>query len=255
MGHGIPGRLPAPETGRLPSALPTAMVRAGAAAMVGFPPAAGREPGARRLPRIDASRIQGPSCIATCSFPVDDTDLSIEVVGNAVALARALGARITFFHAVADAARLAARRGRGAAPDRARANTNTPISARRASCWPRPRPRRARSACRASSRHVVSDKPAQAIVAAARAARLRPDLHGVARSPRQARHGTRVRDAGSADERRPAGAGVVDRRAGSAGAGDRHHPRRAPLAGRGDARLDARPRRGAREAGTAPIRR
>lgn len=37
--------------------------------------------------------------------PIDDSDLSIGVVGNAVGLARALGARITFFHAVADPAR------------------------------------------------------------------------------------------------------------------------------------------------------
>ena len=37
--------------------------------------------------------------------PIDDTDLSIEVVGNAVGLARAVGARITFFHAVCDPAR------------------------------------------------------------------------------------------------------------------------------------------------------
>jgi len=36
--------------------------------------------------------------------PIDDTDLSVEVVGNAVAFARTLGARITFFHAVPDAA-------------------------------------------------------------------------------------------------------------------------------------------------------
>jgi nucleotide-binding universal stress UspA family protein/hemerythrin-like domain-containing protein len=34
--------------------------------------------------------------------PIDSTDLSVEVVGNAVGLARSLGARITFFHAVAD---------------------------------------------------------------------------------------------------------------------------------------------------------
>jgi len=34
--------------------------------------------------------------------PIDGTDLSVEVVGNAVALARPLGARITFFHAAAD---------------------------------------------------------------------------------------------------------------------------------------------------------
>lgn len=37
--------------------------------------------------------------------PIDDSVLSIGVVGNAVGLARALGARITFFHAVADPAR------------------------------------------------------------------------------------------------------------------------------------------------------
>ena len=36
--------------------------------------------------------------------PVDDTDLSVAVVSDAVALARRLGARITFFHAIADAA-------------------------------------------------------------------------------------------------------------------------------------------------------
>ncbi|HEX4233359.1 MAG TPA: universal stress protein [Caldimonas sp.] len=36
--------------------------------------------------------------------PLDDTDLSVEVVGNAVAFARTLAARITFFHAVPDAA-------------------------------------------------------------------------------------------------------------------------------------------------------
>jgi len=36
--------------------------------------------------------------------PIDDTDLSIEVVGNAVGFASALAARITFFHAVPDVA-------------------------------------------------------------------------------------------------------------------------------------------------------
>src|SRR5262245_54074595 len=36
--------------------------------------------------------------------PIDGTDLSVQVIGNAVALARALQARITFFHAVSDAA-------------------------------------------------------------------------------------------------------------------------------------------------------
>jgi len=34
--------------------------------------------------------------------PLDGTELSIQVVGSAVGMARALGARVTFFHAVAD---------------------------------------------------------------------------------------------------------------------------------------------------------
>ena len=36
--------------------------------------------------------------------PIDDSDLSVGVIGNAVGLARVVGARITFFHAVADPA-------------------------------------------------------------------------------------------------------------------------------------------------------
>jgi nucleotide-binding universal stress UspA family protein/hemerythrin-like domain-containing protein len=35
--------------------------------------------------------------------PIDDTPLSVEVIGNAVGLARSVGARITFFHVVGDA--------------------------------------------------------------------------------------------------------------------------------------------------------
>src|SRR5690349_21476563 len=38
--------------------------------------------------------------------PVDDSDLAVDVVGKAVALAGTLGARITFFHAVPDGASL-----------------------------------------------------------------------------------------------------------------------------------------------------
>ena len=186
--------------------------------------------------------------------PVDDTDLSVEVVGNAVALARPLGARITFFHAVADAAgslrgeaevlRLTARDEYDyAIVGKARELLAKAEAAARALGVP------------CESRHAVSDRPAQAIVEAARAERLRPDLHGLARPPRQAGHGLRVRDAGGADECRPAGAGVVHRRARGAGAGHRHHPRRTPLAGGGDARLDACAGRGARAQAPAPTRR
>lgn len=100
--------------------------------------------------------------------PVDDTDLSVEVVGNAVALARPLGARITFFHAVADAAgslrgdaevlRLTARdEYEYAYLGKARELLTKAEAAARALGVP------------CESRHAVSDKPAQAIVEAARA--------------------------------------------------------------------------------------
>lgn len=99
--------------------------------------------------------------------PVDDTDLSVEVVGNAVALARPLGARITFFHAVADAAgslrgdaevlRLTAHdEYRYAHLGKARELLTKAEAAARALGVP------------CESRHAVSDKPAQAIVEAAR---------------------------------------------------------------------------------------
>jgi nucleotide-binding universal stress UspA family protein/hemerythrin-like domain-containing protein len=100
--------------------------------------------------------------------PVDDTDLSVEVVGNAVALARSLGACITFFHAVSDTAGLL----RGDAEVlRATAREDyeyTYLGKARELLA------KAEAAARAlgvpcESRHVVSDKPAQAIVEAARA--------------------------------------------------------------------------------------
>jgi len=100
--------------------------------------------------------------------PIDDTDLSVEVIGNAVALARPLGARITFFHAVADAAgslrsdaellRLTAPQEYGYAYlGKARELLAKAEAAARALGVP------------SESRHVVSDRPAQAIVEAARA--------------------------------------------------------------------------------------
>jgi len=100
--------------------------------------------------------------------PIDDSDLSVEVIGNAVALARPLGARITFFHAVADAAgslRGDAELLRLTAPDeygyaylgKARELLAKAEAAARALGVP------------SESRHAVSDKPAHAIVEAAHA--------------------------------------------------------------------------------------
>lgn len=101
--------------------------------------------------------------------PVDGSDLSIELVGHAVALARPLGARVTFFHALPDSA--GSLRGdaevlRLTAPEehayavhgRARELLAKAEAAARAFGVP----------CDAC--HAVSDRPAQAIVAAAREA-------------------------------------------------------------------------------------
>ena len=101
--------------------------------------------------------------------PIDDTDLSVHAIGNAVALARQLGARITFFHALADAD--ASLRGeaevlRATAPgeyDYAFAGKARELLAK------------AQAAARAlgvpcGARHAVNNKPAQAIIEAARSA-------------------------------------------------------------------------------------
>jgi nucleotide-binding universal stress UspA family protein/hemerythrin-like domain-containing protein len=100
--------------------------------------------------------------------PVDDTDLSVEVVGNAVALARSLGARVTFFHAVADAA--------GALRGEAEVLRLTARDEYEYAYLGKARELLAKAEAAArvlavpcESRHVRSEKPAQAIVEAARA--------------------------------------------------------------------------------------
>lgn len=98
--------------------------------------------------------------------PVDDTDLAVEVIGKAVALARPLGARITFFHAVPDAAgslRGEAEVLRLASPEaydfavmgKARELLSKAEAAARAHGVP------------CESQQAVSDRPAQAIIDAA----------------------------------------------------------------------------------------
>jgi nucleotide-binding universal stress UspA family protein/hemerythrin-like domain-containing protein len=98
--------------------------------------------------------------------PIDGTDLSTEVVGDAVGLARRLGARVTFFHAVADhsaslrgdadVVRLTARDEYAYAYlGRARELLSKAEAAARALGVP------------CDTLHTVSDKPAAAIVAAA----------------------------------------------------------------------------------------
>ena len=99
--------------------------------------------------------------------PIDDTDLSVEVVGNAVALARALGSRITFFHAVSDAA--------GSLRGEADVLRLTAHDDYEYAYLGKAREllAKAEAAARAlgvpcESRHTVSDRPAQAVIDAAR---------------------------------------------------------------------------------------
>lgn len=99
--------------------------------------------------------------------PVDSSDLSIDVVGNAVGLARAVGARITFFHAVADHA--ASLRGNAEVLRRVDPADHAYAFAGKA----RELLAKAEAAAHAlgvpcDSKHVLSDKPATAIVEAAR---------------------------------------------------------------------------------------
>jgi nucleotide-binding universal stress UspA family protein/hemerythrin-like domain-containing protein len=98
--------------------------------------------------------------------PVDDTDRSVDAVGNAVALARSLGARITFFHAAADAAAPA----RGDA-EALRLTAHDEYEYKHLN-KARELLTKAEAAARAlgvpcESRQAASDKPAQAIVEAA----------------------------------------------------------------------------------------
>ncbi len=99
--------------------------------------------------------------------PIDATDLSVEIVGNAVAFARTVGAHITFFHAVRDPG--------GSLLDDA--ETLRAASPEQFAYLYTGRARellaKAEAAARAfgvacSSLHVTSDRPASAIVDAAR---------------------------------------------------------------------------------------
>ena len=99
--------------------------------------------------------------------PIDSSDLSIDVVGNAVGLARSLGARITFFHAAADPSR-------SLLGDAEILRLVDPADHAYAFAGKaRELLAKAEAAARAvgvpcSSKHVASDKPAAAIVEAAR---------------------------------------------------------------------------------------
>jgi nucleotide-binding universal stress UspA family protein/hemerythrin-like domain-containing protein len=113
--------------------------------------------------------IEEPSVYRHLLVPIDGTDLSIEVVGNAVALARPLGARITFFHASEDHA--ASLRGEAEVVRlTSRDDYDYAFTGR-----PRELLAKAEAAARAfgvpcASLQAVDDKPAQAIVSAAREA-------------------------------------------------------------------------------------
>ena len=172
--------------------------------------------------------------------PIDDSDLSIEVVGNAVGLARAVGARITFFHAVADPSHNI---GGDAELQRLTAHDDyTYAYAGKA----RELLAKAEAAARLWRAKLAAAAGRQASRRDRRAARATScDLIFWPRTATAAGSAWRwPPDAERADARQPASAGLGHRR--GPNARNRHHPRRAPLAGRGDARLAARAGRGPR---------
>ena len=150
--------------------------------------------------------------------PIDDTDLSVDVVGNAVAFARALAARITFFHAVPDAA---ADLLHGDA-EVLRATGKRRVRLQRACGKAGELLAKAEAAARAlgvpcGSQHAVGDRPAQAVIDAARSSGC--DLIFMASHG----HRSKLGMAFSSEtlsvlmNSRPAGAGVVHRRPAAAG--------------------------------------
>ncbi|HET7527754.1 MAG TPA: universal stress protein [Burkholderiaceae bacterium] len=102
--------------------------------------------------------------------PIDDTDLSVEVVGNAVAFARVLGARITFFHAVPDTAASLLRGDAELLRVTAHDDFEYAYRGKAGELLAK-----AEAAARAlgvpcASRQAVNDRPAQAVIDAARSA-------------------------------------------------------------------------------------
>jgi hemerythrin-like domain-containing protein/nucleotide-binding universal stress UspA family protein len=101
--------------------------------------------------------------------PIDDTDLSVEVVSNAVAFARVLAARITFFHAEPEGA-LSPLHGDGAVlPVSAHDELEYAYRGKAGELLAK-----ATAAARAlgvpcAARQVTSDRPAQAVIEGARA--------------------------------------------------------------------------------------
>ena len=159
---------------------------------------------------------------------------------------RAPGRRASpFFHAVADASGSLRGDADGAAPDRARRVRIRLLSARRRSCWPRPMAAARGSACRASRAMSSATSRRKRSCAAAQAGGC--DLIFMASHGRHGKLGMALVSEMLEvlmNARLPVLVSSIGEPA-CAGASDRHHPRRAPFAGCGDARLDARPRRGA----------
>jgi nucleotide-binding universal stress UspA family protein/hemerythrin-like domain-containing protein len=100
--------------------------------------------------------------------PIDDSDLAVEVVGKAVALAHTLGARITFFHVVPDAASLLRGEAEVMRLASARADYEYNYLGKAREVLAKAEAEAGARGVPCESRHVASDKPAQAIVASAR---------------------------------------------------------------------------------------
>jgi hemerythrin-like domain-containing protein/nucleotide-binding universal stress UspA family protein len=100
--------------------------------------------------------------------PVDDSDLSVEVVGKAVALAQSLDARITFFHATGDAAILLRSEAELMRRAEVRADYEYNHLGKAREVLAKAEAAAGARGVPCVSKQVASDRPAQAIVDAAR---------------------------------------------------------------------------------------
>ena len=115
--------------------------------------------------------------------PLDDSPLSVDTVGRAVELARALGAKVTFFHAQGRLRRVEQLGALERVMSPAAFNENVAGEARALLAKAEVV---ARDGGRAHDSLVDDERPAaRGDPRRRRSARLRPDLHGLARPPRR----------------------------------------------------------------------
>ena len=141
--------------------------------------------------------------------PLDDSPLAVETVNQAVTFAKTLGAKVTFFHAQADygASSIGALE-RVMSP----ATFNEHMAGEARAILAKAEVVARVAGVPHDSAVMTSDRPHEAILRRRRGARLRPDLHRLARPPRHQGADARLADAEGPPADDDSGAGVGGRK-------------------------------------------